>query len=241
MLLKTHKLKKSYGQSSFTLGPLDLEIERGTVIGVLGRNGAGKTTLFQLLTGNLDPTDGEVYFENQKVTLQNHAIKRRMGYLAQNFELPKWVTGQEVLSYAAGLHGIKDPQTVESALVRWDCTGFANKPLGACSHGMKKRIALALVTLGNPDLLILDEPFSGLDIFHIKSLEELIKTRQTARQTTILSTHIIPFVAELADQMYFIESGRCEALPSWTVLDYPRRLQAIDQRFFQGKEPHAHV
>lgn len=231
--LVLENLVKSYHGSTYCLGPLSLSLQTGEILALLGKNGAGKSTLFQLITGNLDPTSGSIGFGEETLRPDRFDLKRRMGYLPQHLELPRWVTGREILSYAISLYNLPDPkQTLERTLAYWDCMEFQHKPLAACSHGMQKRVALALATVHEPELLILDEPFSGLDLFHIKALTDILETRRHTGRTSILSTHVSHYAATLCHRALVLENGQASYLPLWESADTLQRITQIERHFF---------
>jgi len=234
-LLTLKKLTKDYG-AGFKLGPIDFTLPPGQTVALLGPNGAGKSTLFQLITGSLDATDGEVWFLDKRLVPESFELKRMMGYLPQSMTLPRWVTGRELLTYAAKLHRIADPKKViGQAMEFWDCGSYVHKPLAACSYGMLKRVGLALVNLHNPQFLILDEPFSGLDLFHIRALEECILQRQKAAQATIISTHEAHNAAKLAQHAVILQAGQLSDLHGWQAADVLNRIDLIEKTFFSVK------
>ncbi len=237
-LIRVHQLKKSYGEG-FSLQANDFHLRPGEIVAFLGANGAGKTTLFDLLTANSDPTEGEIWWDNERLIPENFLLKRQIGYLPQTMPLPKWVTGQELLHYSALLHELSNPkECVQHAMEFWDCHSYRNRPLAACSFGMQKRIGLALATLHKPPFLILDEPFSGLDIFHIHALEHAIQERRSLGQTTVLSTHILPYVVESCERVFILSAGQVLEIANWTTKADDEKKQTIEQYFFQrGKPP----
>ena len=234
MVLEVNNLKKTYG-GPFSLGPIEFRLDGGETIALLGKNGAGKSTFFQIITGSMDATDGEVKFLGSKLVPDSFQLKRKMGYLPQNLNLPRWVSGQEILRYGASLFELENRESkVEGALKYWDCDWFANRPLAACSHGMQKRVALALATIHNPELLILDEPFSGLDIYHIRALERVIEVRNAHKKATILCTHIGPYAAKLCQRALLFDDGQMAWLDEWQNADQAKRIDQIERHFFSG-------
>jgi heme exporter protein A len=232
MLLEVKNLTKTFGES-WKLGPVDLNLGAGEICALLGKNGAGKTTTFQILTGNMDAGSGEIRIMGEKLTPDAFQLKQKIGYLPQNPVLPRWASGEEILLYAAGLYEIGDKQTFVNKLMDyWDCAYYRKKPLTALSHGMQKRVGLALASMHDPDLLILDEPHSGLDLFHIRALDDLLLTRQKKQKTTIMSTHIAPYTAKLCDRVLIIESGTVSQLADWEKQSFVERISAIESRFF---------
>jgi len=232
MLLEVKNLTKSFNEA-WRLGPVDLNLAAGEVCALLGKNGAGKTTMFQILTGNMDAEKGEIRLQGERLTPDVFQLKQKIGYLPQNPVLPRWASGEEILLYAAGLYEISERQTFVAKLMEyWDCAYYRKKPLAALSHGMQKRVGLALASMHDPDLLVLDEPHSGLDLFHIRALDDLIKTRQKNQKTTIMSTHIAPYTAKLCSRVLIIESGVVSQLDGWSDQSFVERISAIESRFF---------
>jgi len=234
-ILFAENLTKTY-EESFKLGPVSLNLSGGQTVAFLGKNGAGKSTLFQLLTGNIDATNGIVKLNGVRLTPDTPFLKKQIGYLPQKHSIPKWVTGREVLSYAAGLYQIEDaPKKLSELMAYWDCASYANKPLASLSHGMKKRVALALAVMNDPEVLILDEPFSGLDLFQIRALDQEITNRQRAGKLTILSTHIAPYTAKLCQEVYVVEDGNVNLLAKYKESDLLTRVSLIEAKFFGAK------
>lgn len=232
MLLEIKNLTKSFGES-WTLGPVNISLERGEVCALLGKNGAGKSTLFQITTGNMDAGSGEIRLNGEKLTPDTFRLKQKIGYLPQNPVLPRWASGEEILLYAAGLYEIPARKTfVDELMNYWDCAFYRKKPLAALSHGMQKRVGLALSSMHDPELLILDEPYSGLDLFHIRALDDLIERRRKSGKTTLMSTHIAPYTAKLCDRVFIIEAGQLSQLPEWENQTFTARIDAIEARFF---------
>lgn len=236
-LLQLTDLKKTYEKGQYIFGPVTLSFDRGTTLGVLGKNGAGKTTLFQMITGNLIPSEGRISVGGHRIMLDDPEPKRSIGYLPQALDLPRWVTAFELLNYALQLYGLENPQKRrDAALEYWDCQSFAHKPLAACSHGMQKRVGLALSTIHEPKLLILDEPFSGLDLYHIRALQQSIARRKEEGLLTMLSTHIAPYAAQLCNQAILVEQGNVALHKTWPDINVQQRIDAIEQFFFGDKQ-----
>ena len=230
--LQIEGLSKRYPQSQFQLGPLDLGLEDGASLALFGKNGSGKSTLFQMITGHLRPDAGKIMIFGEPMNLGAFALKRRIGYLPQHLDLPRWVSGFDLITYALKLHGIKSLAAKrQEVLTYWECQTFAHKPLAACSYGMQKRIALALATLHDPELLILDEPFSGLDLYHIRALEELLSLRR-GRSLTILSTHVAAYAAKLNERAMSLHDGHLKELRTWPAASFVERIDLMEREFF---------
>lgn len=237
-LLKITQLNKKF-PSGFLLGPINLEVQANDCIAILGHNGSGKTTLFQIITGNLDPSEGEVTLDNEKIFMDCFTIKKEIGYLPQNPSLPKWISGRELLNYISGLeqgtaslNSKKDKEgNIQSLIDYWDCREFIDRPLEACSHGMQKRIGLCIASLRKPKLMVLDEPFSGLDLNHTLRLVKLLQNRKIEGSPTIFSCHIPQYIAKLADWVYFLKNGSLIQAESWQGLDLLQRINVIEAHF----------
>jgi len=232
LTLELSSLCKKFPQSQFQLGPLDFHMEEGDSLALFGKNGAGKSTLFQMITGHLRPDSGRIQVFGETLKVDAFGLKRRMGYLPQNLDLPRWVSGFDIITYAMKLHGM-NPINIERdrILAYWDCTSFAHKPLAACSYGMQKRIALALASMHQPDLLILDEPFSGLDLYHIRALENLLAAR-SGKQLTIVSTHVAAYAAKLSNKASTMRDGQVNRLEGWPQADFMTRIALMEGQFF---------
>ena len=226
------KLKRSWS-SGFTLGPLDFHAEPGETIAVFGKNGAGKSTFFQLLSGSVDREDGELKILGQKMSPDATVLRHKVGYLPQESSLPPWTTPEEILFYEAKLLGLPEPMAlVERELKRWDAVTWRHRPIAKSSHGMQRRIGLAVAMIHDPDVLILDEPFNALDIVNSRTLEDAIKDRSSRGKTTLISIHTPLLAADICPRAILLEAGRLEELSSWSTATLTERAKLIESRFF---------
>ena len=236
VIIESESVTKEF--EDFKLGPIDYQLHAGECSSIFGMNGAGKSTFFSLLTGSQDASSGAIRIGGKKFQPDHFGVKRNIGYLPQNFDLPLWLTPKNVLNYAAKLYQFDNPdQIVGSTLATWDSLTYENLPLAHCSHGMKKRVALGLATIHQPDLLVLDEPFSGLDIFHIQTLEQLLKDRKTQNKATILSTHISLYAARLSDSSYVMNQGSLSRISDWEKSEILERINIVEGIFAQNSQP----
>lgn len=235
-ILNVDNLGKRYA-GGFELAPTSFSYAAGSTNAVLGANGAGKSTLFQLLSAHSFPTSGSITFMGKLLRPEQVQLKHHLGYLPQNLQLPPWITGLELLRYAAGLYRLPDaPQRIAATLNHWNCEEFARLPLAACSHGMQKRLALGLALIHQPVMLILDEPFAGLDLIHAKILEEEISQRQRAGLLTILSTHVIPYAVTLCQTAAILQGGKLIMIDHWQEGNEQQKTAAIEGFFFKNKK-----
>jgi len=211
-MLTTHQLTKTYPGGIQALRGVDLEIGAG-MFGLLGPNGAGKTTLMRILAGLLHASSGgvEVMGEDLTSAKGRRAVKSFLGYLPQSFGFYPELTGWEFLEYVAILKHLSDArrrrQQIDELLTLLNLTGVARRRLKMYSGGMKRRLGIAQALLGNPRLLIVDEPSAGLDPEERVNLRNLLG--ETARRcTVILSTHIVEDISQSCSDLAVIWEGK---------------------------------
>ena len=195
MIVKTTGLTKRYGTHT-ALDGVDLAVPEGSVYGLVGPNGAGKTTLLALLAGLRKPTAGELTIA---------VAKRKVALLPDTPQFDPWLTGREVVELARGLMGVAaDPDRV---LADAGLADAANRRVGGYSRGMLQRLGLAATIVGEPEVLLLDEPASALDPAGRREVLDLI-ARMRGHATVILSSHILGDVQEVCDTVGVLRAGR---------------------------------
>jgi ABC-2 type transport system ATP-binding protein len=207
--IETTDLTKQYGDTVAVSG-LDLAVEAGTVFGFLGPNGAGKTTTMRMLTGLVRPTRGRATVAGADVT-DRDALRPHIGYLPEEPPLYDHATAYEQLDYAAGLRDL-DPERArertEELLDRLDLPPEdATTRITDYSKGMRQKVAYVQAVLHDPEVVFLDEPTSGLDPRAARTLRELIVDLADGGTTVFLSTHILPVVEEVADDVGILYDG----------------------------------
>jgi ABC-2 type transport system ATP-binding protein len=188
---------------------LDLAIRRGEVMGYLGPNGAGKTTTLKLLTGLLKPTAGRAWLLGQPI--EEVASRRPLGFLPEQPYFYDYLSGLEYLEFAAGLSGLGAHEASGRARHWLGRVGLGERPslrLRKYSKGMLQRLGLAAALVHDPQLLILDEPMSGLDPFGRRDVRELILEQRDRGVTVLFSSHILPDVEMLCDRVAIVLDGR---------------------------------
>jgi ABC-2 type transport system ATP-binding protein len=196
-------------KTSVGLDRLDLEIRPGEVIGLLGPNGAGKTTTLKLLTGLIKPSAGRAWIFG--VPIEDTRSRRRLGFLPEQPYFYDYLSGLEYLELAGGLSGLSGAEAGERARHWLGRVGLGERPslrLRKYSKGMLQRLGLAAALMHEPDLLILDEPMSGLDPFGRRDVRELILEQRERGVTVLFSSHIIPDVESLCDRVAIVLRGR---------------------------------
>jgi ABC-2 type transport system ATP-binding protein len=196
MMVRTAGLTKSYG-SHVALSGVDITVTEGSVYGLVGPNGAGKTTLLSILAGLRHPSAGEVELK---------APRRRIALLPDTPHFEAWLTGREVVGLAAGMAGVRGTEPVEQALAQAGLADRADDRTGGYSRGMLQRLGLAATLVGEPELLLLDEPASALDPAGRREVLDLI-TQLRGRATVILSSHILADVQEVCDTVGVLRAG----------------------------------
>ncbi len=209
----THDYKSGFGRRRWrALDSLTLRIDAGEVLGLLGPNGAGKTTLFRALLGLITPTAGTIRIDGQPPAAVEW--KSRLGYLPEQPALYDQLTAREFLIYAGRLSGMgAGPAAIQAAslLDRLELTTVAGRPLRRLSKGLRQRVGLAQALLGDPPLLLLDEPMSGLDPVGRRLVRDLIGVARAAGTTIVFSSHHLSDVEMLADRVAVLAGGRLRA------------------------------
>jgi len=205
-VIRTENLSKSYGKTE-ALRAVDLAVSRG-VLGLLGPNGAGKTTLMRILATLLLPSSGTASVLGFDVVKNRTPIRRQLGYLPQEYGAYPKLTGREYLRYIAhlkGLHGAN--RLVSTSLAAMDLTDVASRSVSSYSGGMLRRIGIAQALLGNPQVLLIDEPTSSLDPEQRVAFRELL-LRLAETRLSILSTHLVEDVALVSGDLAVLRGGK---------------------------------
>lgn len=191
------------------LDGVDLAVRRGECAVLVGPNGAGKSTLLRLVAGLARPDRGEVRVEGAPAHRLPASVRRRMGYLAHEPHLYEHLTAEENLHFWARIFGVAAPRRrIRELLGRFGLLLFAHDPVRTYSRGMVQRLALARVLLHDPELLLLDEPFSGLDRAGVQLMGEVLGELKAAGRTLLLVSHRPDEVAAVADRFVMLEAGR---------------------------------
>jgi ABC-2 type transport system ATP-binding protein len=198
---------KTFGRTR-AVDNLDLVVPQGGLTGFIGPNGAGKTTAIRMIMSILFPDTGELSVLGHKSAME---AKDRIGYLPEERGLYRKMRVGAFLAYMAKLKGIRDPRLpkhIERALATVGLGGTARKRCEELSKGMMQKVQFLAATIHQPDLLILDEPFSGLDPVSARLLRELVLAEHKRGATILFSTHVMPHAEELCDTVVMIHQGR---------------------------------
>ncbi|MCU4926547.1 ABC transporter ATP-binding protein [Halobacteria archaeon AArc-dxtr1] len=203
--IETASLTKRYGDET-ALDGLDLAVEEGEVFGFLGPNGAGKTTTIDLLLDFIRPTEGSASVLGYDAQAETDAVRDRVGILPDGFDLWERSSGYRHLEFA-----LESKDGTESPEALLDRVGLderdAERPVGDYSKGMRQRLAMAMALVGDPDVLVLDEPSSGLDPHGIQTFQEIIREEAAGGTTVFFSSHILGQVAAVCDRVAILDGG----------------------------------
>jgi ABC-type multidrug transport system ATPase subunit len=199
------------------LHPLDLDVPAGRVLAIVGANGAGKSTLIRLLAGLGRPSAGTVAIGGAEG--ERRARRARVGLVAHATMLYPALSARENLLFAGRLFGVADPAArAAELLAAFELEPVADRAVGTFSRGTAQRVAIARALVHDPAVLLLDEPFTGLDVRAAERLEGLVAALR-GRHTVVLSSHDLPRAARLADQGLALAAGRGRALDAATLAD----------------------
>lgn len=202
-IIQTKKLNKTYKKQEVNK-EISLLVPTNSIYGLLGPNGAGKSTLLKMLTGMINPTSGEIIY-NEKPWSRNDLLE--IGSLIEQPPIYENLSARENLKVRTLIYNLPESR-IEEVLEIVQLTDTGNKKAGKFSMGMKQRLGIAIALLNNPKLLILDEPTNGLDPIGIGELRELIKLFPQKGISVILSSHILSEVEQIADYIGIIASGK---------------------------------
>ena len=228
-MIEVKNLTKRYGAFD-AVKDINFTINDGEIVGFLGPNGAGKTTTMNMLTGYIEPTEGTIIVDGFDIEKKPKQVKEKIGYMPENVPLYKELTVREFVEYIADLRGIKKNAKKEAVNKVLDETGLKdvqNKLISKISRGYKQRVGLAGALVGDPEILILDEPTVGLDPKQVVEIRNLIKSLK-GRCTVILSSHILSEVSNMCDKIIVINNGKIVKIDSTkNLIDVERRNSKV--------------
>lgn len=225
-MLQVKNISKKFG-SKAVLNDVCFEIKSKSVTGLLGPNGAGKTTLMRILTGYFGADNGVVTWDKEEVNLKSLRNKSKIGYLPENNPLYGYMRVGEYLEFTAKIKDVAD-YIKEANRVAAECglVDVIDSKIETLSKGYRQRVGLAAAMTGDPELLVLDEPTTGLDPKQIIEIRQLIK-KLAKHKMVILSTHILPEAAAICSQLLIISQGKI-------VLDETTfKIKNLEKKFIQ--------
>lgn len=238
-MLKIEGLVKRYGRFT-AVDHLDMEVNKGSIYGFVGPNGAGKTTTMKIMAGLLSADEGSVYIDGMNVSEDIDALKDKIGYMPDFFGVYNDLRVDEYMDFYAGTYYIPYEQRkdiIDNLLELVDLKDKRNFYVDSLSRGMKQRLCLARSLIHDPEILILDEPASGLDPRARVEMKEVLKQLRTLDKTIIISSHILPELAEMCTEIGIINRGRL--IDSGSVNEIMRHIskeRIIDVKVLEGTE-----
>lgn len=216
-MIELKNVTKKYGNFK-AVDNISFKIEKGEVVGFLGQNGAGKTTTMKMITGLIEPTNGEIFIEGEKISRKS---RKCIGYMPENTPLYQELTVKEFIDYMAELKALKKQerkQQVQKLITDLGLADVENKLIRNISRGYKQRVSLSGALIGNPDILILDEPTVGLDPKQVIEIRNLIKSLRK-NHTVFISSHILSEISQMCQKVIIINKGKVVAI------DTPNNLE----------------
>ena len=219
-MIEVKNVTKKYG-TIVAVDNISFDVKDGEIVGFLGPNGAGKSTTMNMITGFIEPTNGQIVINGNDISRKPKKAKKDIGYMPENVPLYYELTAREFVKYMAELKLVKRDirkQEVDRVIKEVGLEEVQNKLIRNLSRGYKQRVSLAGALIGNPDVIILDEPTVGLDPKQITEIRSLIK-KLGRKHTVILSSHILSEISQICERVIIINKGKIIAI------DTPENLE----------------
>ena len=235
-MLELKNFSKTYKGGKRAVDDLSLRVAPGDICGFIGHNGAGKTTTIRCVAGVLDFDEGDILVEGHSVRREPIACKRRMAYVPDNPDLYDYLTGEQYLNFVADVYEVSAEK--RSAAIRrygdtFELTGQLGNVISSYSHGMKQKLALMGALIHEPRLLLLDEPFVGLDPSAVRAFKDIMRELCDAGGAVFFSTHVLDVAERLCNKVVIIRHGRLVASGD---MDRVRGDQSLESVFLELEE-----
>ena len=210
-MLTIEHLTRSYGGNVKAVDDLSLTVMPGDIYGFIGHNGAGKTTTLRAVAGILSFDSGSIHVNGRDIAKDPIACKQEMAYIPDNPDLYEHLTGIQYLNFVADIYGVSASdrdERIKRYADAFEMTPRLNDLIGSCSHGMKQKIALISALIHNPKILLLDEPFVGLDPKAAHTLKSFMSELCANGSAIFFSTHVLEVAEKLCNKIAIIKSGR---------------------------------
>ena len=209
-MIEVNNLKKYFGDVKAVNG-ISFEVKKGEVFGLLGPNGAGKTTTIKLLLGLLEPNEGDTRVLGLDPNRDEIEIKSRLGYVPEEPLIFKSLTPKDLFNLIASIRGLDKEEVLNRAQIYLDSLGaqeYFEQLIATLSHGNKQKIQVIAAILHDPEILILDEPLSGLDAKSVRVVKEILELHTNRGGAVLFSTHIMEIAQDLCDRIGIINNGK---------------------------------
>lgn len=233
-MIEVENVSKKYGKF-YAVRDISFSIKEGEIVGFLGRNGAGKTTTMSMITGFIEPTEGTIIVNGYDVDKKPKKAKEMIGYMPEGTPLYGELTVKEFIKYMAELKLVPRKErkaAVEKVINETGLEKVQNKLTKNLSRGYKQRVSLAGAIVGNPKILILDEPTVGLDPAQVIEIRELIKSFKKDH-TVILSSHILSEVSQICEKVIVIDKGEIVAVDTPENLEKSTSTENLEEAFIK--------
>ena len=210
-MIKIENVTKSYVKGKKSVDNLNLEIKDGEIFGFLGPNGAGKTTTIKMITGILNPDEGDILIDGKSIEKEPLEAKKRFGFVPDSPDMFLKLKGIEYLNFLAEIYEIPvelKKERIEKLTKKFEIYNNLNEQIESYSHGMRQKIVICGALLSNPKNWILDEPMTGLDPKSSFDLKEMMREHSRNRNTVFFSTHVLEVAEKLCDRVGIINHGK---------------------------------
>ena len=226
--VKLTSVSKRYGDIT-AVDYLDLEVKKGEIFGLLGPNGSGKSTTLKMILGLVKPDSGSVNVLGINMEDDSVAVKRKVGYVPESPRVYEFLTGLEFLDFTGDIFEMRmeeKKKRVEEFLKALDLEGREGDMISSYSEGMKQKVVIISAIMHRPELLLLDEPLSGLDPKSARIVKDLLREMASQGVTTIMSTHILEIAQAMCDRIAIMYNGRMSALGTMEELRQKAKMPA---------------
>ena len=209
-MLRIEHLTKKYGEKK-AVDDLSLHIEKGEIYGFIGHNGAGKTTTIKSVVGILDFDEGEIFIDGKSVKKDSLECKRVIAYIPDNPDLYEFMTGLQYLNFISDIFDVEEKERkerIEKYSTAFEIKEDLASPISSYSHGMKQKLAIISALVHDPKLIIMDEPFVGLDPIASHLLKDIMREKCNEGGAIFFSTHVLEVAEKLCDKIAIIKGGK---------------------------------
>ena len=236
-MLKIEHYTKTYGEKT-AVDDLSLHIERGEIYGFIGHNGAGKTTTLKACAGILAPTNGDIFIDGASILTSPLECKKKIAYIPDNPDLYDFMTGIKYLNFIADIFGIgtaERKKKIQQYADLFELTGDLAQPISSYSHGMKQKLSVIAAWLHEPQLILMDEPFVGLDPKASHILKTMMRELCDRGGAIFFSTHVLEVAEKLCDKIAIIKAGK---LIRSGTMDEVRGDDSLEEVFLELEDDH---
>lgn len=209
-MIEIKNISKSYNKSKKAVNNINLKINNNEIFGFIGPNGAGKTTTIKMITGILEPDEGDILIDNYSIKENSIEAKRNFGYVPDNPDMFLKLKGIEYLNFISDIYDVNEgnrKQKIEELSALFEIDKVLNNKIESYSHGMRQKIAIIGALIHNPNNLIIDEPMTGLDPKSAYELKNIMRKHAQNNKAVFFSTHILEVAEKLCDRIGIINKG----------------------------------